>query len=92
MRRWQLTGGILRSMRISPASWPALTSVTSRLAACLTLLTLLHTGVAHAAMNCSITRTSGVSFGSYDSTRTYPLDSAGLVAFRCSNISMGGVP
>jgi spore coat protein U-like protein len=49
-------------------------------------LSMSHVAVAHAAMNCSIVRTSGVAFGSYDANRTNPLDSDGLIAFRCTSV------
>jgi spore coat protein U-like protein len=42
---------------------------------------------AHAAMTCTITSTSGVKFGSYDSRQVSPLDSTGLVAYRCENVT-----
>jgi spore coat protein U-like protein len=45
--------------------------------------------VAHATMSCTIERVTGVSFGSYDSGRSSPVDSAGLVAFRCTHVAPG---
>jgi spore coat protein U-like protein len=56
-------------------------------AAALGVALLCASNSAAAAMSCTIVNTSGVSFGNYDTQRTAPLDSTGMISFRCSQVA-----
>jgi spore coat protein U-like protein len=53
------------------------------------VLIVASSASAHAAATCSILNTSGVAFGAYDTFSTMPVDSTGLVSFRCTGVAQG---
>jgi spore coat protein U-like protein len=59
--------------------------------ALLAALAICMTGARAHAMGCTILDVSSVRFGAYDVFDAAPLDSTGLVAFRCSSVATGDV-